>query len=44
MIEAAGIGVAMKNAVDAAKKAADVITEFDNDHDGLEEIIKANTK
>jgi Cof subfamily protein (haloacid dehalogenase superfamily) len=44
MIEAAGIGVAMKNAVDSAKKAADVITEFDNDHDGLSEIIKANIK
>ena len=43
MIEAAGIGVAMKNAVDAAKNAADVITEFDNDHDGLEGILKANT-
>ncbi|MBP8968206.1 MAG: HAD family phosphatase [Lachnospiraceae bacterium] len=42
MIEAAGLGVAMLNAVDAAKKAADLITEFDNDHDGLEAVLKAN--
>ena len=41
MIEAAGLGVAMLNAVDAAKNAADLITEFDNDHDGLEAVLKA---
>ena len=44
MIEAAGIGVAMKNAVDMAKSAANVITEFDNDHDGLADILKSNTQ
>ena len=43
MIEAAGVGVAMKNAVDAAKAAANVITEYDNDHDGLERILRSNT-
>lgn len=39
MIEAAGVGVAMKNAVDEAKIAADYITENDNNHDGIAEII-----
>lgn len=35
MIEAAGCGIAMINGTDIVKKAADVITEADNDHDGL---------
>lgn len=35
MLEAAGTGIAMKNAADEVKKAADVITELDNDNDGL---------
>lgn len=35
MIEAAGCGIAMKNADEKVKKAADVITEYDNDNDGL---------
>ena len=35
MIEAAGCGIAMKNADIKVKKAADVITEYDNDSDGL---------
>ena len=35
MIEAAGCGIAMKNADIKVKKAADVITEYDNDNDGL---------
>ena len=39
MIEAAGVGVAMKNAVDEAKSAADYITENDNNNDGIAEII-----
>lgn len=43
MIEAAGIGVAMKNAVDAAKSVANAVTEFDNDHDGLADILISNT-
>ena len=39
MIEAAGVGVAMKNAVDEAKAVADYITENDNEHDGIAEVI-----
>jgi len=35
MLKAAGCGIAMKNGADAVKKAADVITAKDNDHDGL---------
>lgn len=35
MLEAAGCGIAMQNASDIVKKAADVITEYDNDNDGL---------
>ena len=34
MMENAGIGVAMKNAVDAVKDAADFVT-LDNDADGF---------
>lgn len=40
MIRAAGVGVAMANAVPAAKEAADYITQRDNNHDGIEEIIQ----
>lgn len=39
MIEAAGVGIAMKNAVEEAKAAADYITENDNNHDGIAEVI-----
>ncbi len=39
MIEAAGTGIAMINGTDIVKKSADVITRFDNDHDGLAEFI-----
>lgn len=39
MIEAAGVGIAMKNAVEEAKVAADYVTENDNNHDGIAEII-----
>lgn len=39
MIQYAGIGVAMANAQDAVKEAADVITKKTNDEDGLLEII-----
>ena len=35
MIEAAGTGIAMINAKDSVKARADLITEYDNDHDGL---------
>lgn len=39
MIKAAGIGVAMINGTDKTKAAADYITENDNDHSGISEII-----
>lgn len=39
MIEAAGCGIAMQNATDIVKKAADVITPKDNDNDGLAEYM-----
>ncbi|MCR5719794.1 MAG: Cof-type HAD-IIB family hydrolase [Lachnospiraceae bacterium] len=39
MIKAAGLGIAMKNAKDAVKDAADMITEKTNDEDGLYDII-----
>ena len=39
MIEFAGIGVAMENAVPAVKEAANEIT-VDNDHDGVAKVIK----
>ncbi|MCR5508054.1 MAG: Cof-type HAD-IIB family hydrolase [Lachnospiraceae bacterium] len=39
MIEAAGIGAAMSNASGITKAAADYVTENDNDHDGIAEII-----
>lgn len=40
MIRAAGVGVAMANAVAAARTAADYVTERDNNHDGIEEVIR----
>ena len=39
MLQAAGIGVAMRNAVPEAKEAADYITKRDNNHDGIAEVI-----
>lgn len=39
MVETAAVGVAMANADDDLKTAADVITKNDNNHDGLIEII-----
>ena len=39
MIEAAGIGVAMGNAADEVKNAADYVP-VDNNHDGVAEGIK----
>ena len=42
MIQAAGIGVAMLNATDEVKKAADVITISDNNNDGLAPILLSN--
>ncbi len=40
MLEAAGCGIAMSNASDAVKKYADVVTDFDNDHDGLADMMR----
>lgn len=40
MLKAAGVGCAMKNAVPAVKEIADYITENDNNHDGVAEIVR----
>lgn len=40
MIEAAGLGVAMVNGSDAAKAKADYVTENDNNHGGIAEVIR----
>ena len=39
MLRYAGLGVAMANAQEAAKDVAGYITEHDNDHDGIAEVI-----
>lgn len=39
MIQAAGTGIAMQNAKEEVKAAADIITEKDNNHDGLAEVL-----
>ncbi len=40
MLRAAGLGVAMANGTDEAKAAAGYITQRDNNHDGIQEIIE----
>ena len=40
MVRAAGIGVAMSNAIPELKAVADYVTERDNNHDGVAEIIE----
>lgn len=40
MLEAAGLGVAMANADPSVKERADFVTTYDNDHDGLAEVIE----
>ena len=40
MLEVAGVGAAMANGIDITKNAADYITEHDNNHDGISEIIE----
>lgn len=39
MLRAAGIGVSMANATDEVKAAADAVTQCDNNHDGVAEVI-----
>ena len=39
MIQAAGHGIAMANASEEVKSAADIVTVNDNNHDGLIEIL-----
>ncbi len=39
MLKAAGTGIAMANAADVVKEAADIVTTQDNNHNGLIEII-----
>lgn len=39
MLQTAAIGIAMQNAKDCVKQAADLITQTDNDHDGLAPIL-----
>ena len=40
MIQEAHIGVAVKNAIPEAKAAADYVTENDNNHDAIAEVIE----
>lgn len=40
MVKLAGVGVAMANAQNAVKEAADYVTKNDNDHDGVAEVIE----
>lgn len=40
MIQYAGLGVAMKNAQPIVRGSADYITENDNDHDGIAEVVE----
>lgn len=40
MIEFAGLGIAVKNAVDEAKEIADYVTTVDNENDAIAEIIE----
>ena len=40
MLEAAGTGIAMANASDNVKKHADIITELDNDKNGLADLMQ----
>ena len=40
MIRAAGVGVAMANATDEVRTAADYVTKNDNNHDGIAEVVE----
>ena len=39
-LQAAGCGIAMRNAPDPVKEAADMVTRSDNDQDGLAETMR----
>lgn len=39
MLQAAGVGVAMANAAEEVKAAANAVTQRDNNHDGIAEVI-----
>ena len=41
MLQAAGHGMAMINAEPEDREAADAVTEYDNDHDGVARAIMA---
>ena len=40
MLEAAGCGIAMRNATDKVKAHADIVTDLDNDQDGLADMMR----
>lgn len=40
MLETAGCGIAMANATDRVKQTANVVTDLDNDHDGLVDMMQ----
>lgn len=40
MLQYAGLGVAMKNAPESVKTVANFVTEHDNDHDGVAEVVE----
>ena len=42
MIQMAGLGIAMVNGAEKVKMAADIVTQRDNDHDGLADILLEN--
>ena len=42
MLKISGLGVCLANGSDDTKRIADVITEYDNNHDGLARYIKEN--
>ena len=39
MLEAAGCGIAMRNATDNVKAHADIVTDLDNDRNGLADTL-----
>lgn len=40
MLDAAGCGIAMQNATDKVKAHADIVTDLNNDHDGLADTLR----